>query len=132
MYFIFISFGLLTSYIGFLLFESRRGTRFLVPHRVRLDRTIERSAFIFAHVDFASFAHEEAKRFTHRLTHDVAHLSLTSVRILERLLTRLVRHLRAKSISERTPQESARSFVRTLSEFKGQIKATRPDVSEIP
>ncbi|MDO8407718.1 MAG: hypothetical protein Q7S95_00570 [bacterium] len=132
MYFILISLGLVVGYSGLLTLESRRGARFFASHRARLDQAVEQGTFIVTHVDFASFAREEAMRFAHRLTHDLAHLSLTSVRILERLLTRLVRHLRAKNTNAyTTPQESTRPFVRTLSEFKGHIKATRPEMPDI-
>ncbi|MDP2594239.1 MAG: hypothetical protein Q8P36_02795 [bacterium] len=128
---ILISLGLLVGYVGLLALESRRGARFLASHRTRLDQAVEQGMFVLTHVDFASFVREEAMRIAHRLTHDMAHLSLTSVRILERLLTRLVRHLRAKSADVYAPQESTRHFVRTLSEFKGHIKATRPEMPDI-
>jgi|SRR3989344_5653828 len=131
MYFILISLGFLVGYVGLLALESRRGARFFASRRTRLDQAVEQGTFIVMHVDFASFAREEAMRFAHRLIHDMAHLSLYSVRVLERLLTRLVRHLRAKSVDVYAPQESTRPFVRTLSEFKGHIKATRPEMPDI-
>lgn len=131
MYFILISLVLVVGYIALLTLESRRGARFFAPQRTRLDQAVEQGTFILTHVDFASFAAEEAKRLAHRLTHDLAHFSLQSVRTAERLLTRLVRHLRAKNTSTHAPQESPRPFVRTLSEFKGHIKATRPEMPEI-
>ena len=131
MYSILISLGLLVGYVGFLALESRRGARFFESRRTRLDQAVGQGMFVLTHVDFAGFVREEAMRFAHRLTHDMAHLSLTSIRILERLLTRLVRYLRARSTNAYTPQESARPFVRTLSEFKGHIKATRPEMPDI-
>src|SRR3989344_9703984 len=106
MYFILISLGLVAGHVGLLALESRRGARFFASHRAHLDQAVEQGTFIVMHVDFSSFAREEAMRFAHRLTHDLAHLSLTSVRILERLHTRLLRHLRAKNTSAYTPQES--------------------------
>ncbi len=131
MYFILATFLLLAAYTGLLVFEIRRGKRFLATYRGQLDRFVAQGSFIFAHVDFASFLRDESRRIAHRLTHDLAHFSLLSVRAVERLLTRLVRKLRASGAAEPAPRESARHFVRTLSEFKGHIEATRPEVPEI-
>ena|SRR3989344_2021362 len=118
---------LLIGFIGLLVLEARRGARFFEVYRLRLDRLVAQGTFILEHVDLASFAREECVRLLRRTTHDLAHLGLTSIRAVERLLTRLVRRLRAaESQLVRPSQESTRAFVRTMAEFKGQLEATRP------
>lgn len=131
MYFIFIALILLASYVALLAFESGRGERLLARQRARLDRAAQHGAFILAHVDFASFLREEARAAARRLTHDIAHFSLHLVRSVERLLARFVRHLRSTGSADPAPRETTRSFVRTLSEFKGHLEATRPEMPEV-
>lgn len=126
-YFIFAAFALLLGFIGVLALEARRGRRFFPTYRLRLDRLVGQGVFITRHVDLAGFLREECVRLARRATHDLARFGLTSIRSIERLLTRLVGRLRvAESQFARPAQESTRSFVRTLSEFKGQLEATRP------
>jgi len=99
--------------------------------RTRLDQHVARIEFILTHVDLAAFARDEIRRVVGRLGHDAVHLSLQAVRMAERLLTRLVRHLRTRHEVVITPRESARPFVKTLSDFKDRLKATRPEISDI-
>src|SRR3990167_4233922 len=108
MYFILVTLLLLVIYITLLVREARRGRRFFAAYRERLDRFVGNGAFIARHVDFNSFAREE-----------VIHLS------------RLVRHLRLHTETAPPGGESSRSFVRTLSEFKGHLEATRPEMPEV-
>jgi hypothetical protein len=127
MYFILIAFLLFAAYTGLLVVEHRRGERYLRTGRVRLDGVIEQGAFILAHVDLASFIRGEAFALARRAAHALARVALTSVRVVEGALTRLVRRLHLHpDIARPASGESARSFVRTLSEFKGQLEATRP------
>jgi|SRR3989338_2579426 len=132
MYFIFGAATLIALFVGTLVVEARRQARFFSTYRNQLDRWVEQASFILAHVDFASFAKEEIQRLARRASHDLAHLTLQSVRAVERLLTRLVRRLRTRHPDLSQPAgESTRSFVRTLSEFKGHLEATRPEMSDI-
>ncbi|MFI5260415.1 MAG: hypothetical protein ACHQU0_01295 [Candidatus Paceibacteria bacterium] len=118
--------------IGFVLsvrYERKQGSRFFASERGRFDAQVERAEFIIANVDLGAFARDEIRHAMTRMGHTVAHFSLQAVRATERLLTRLVRHLRAQHEEEIAPRETAREFVKTLSEFKDGLKATHPDVS---
>lgn len=131
MYLILVTLLLLTTYIALLMLEARRGTRFFAARRERLDRAVGHIAFIARHVDFNSFAREEAIHLSRQGIHILAHRVLLGVRRAERLLTRLVRHLRLHTETVAPGGESSRSFVRTLSEFKGQLEATRPEMPKV-
>lgn len=126
-YVIFAALALFLGFIGVLAVEARRGTRFFEAYRLKLDRLVGQGMFIIDHVDLAGLVREECIRLARRATHDLARFGLTSIRSIERFLTQLVQRLRAaESQLARPAQESTRSFVRTLSEFKGQLEATRP------
>ena len=120
--------------VGFFVltwYEAEHGVRFLAARRSRLDQDVERVAFAFAHIDFGAFLREEVRHIIVRIGHDIAHLSLVVVRAVERLLTRLVRRLRTPRALDTEPRENAREFVKTLSEFKEQLNATHPEISDI-
>ena len=74
---------------------------------------------------------DEILHLASRIGHDIAHFSLLVVRAVERLLTRLVRRLRAQPEIDTAPRETAREFVKTLSDFKDNLKATHPEIHEI-
>ncbi len=133
-YLIFLLFtiALLGGFLAVTALETRRGVRVFPQQRARLDREAERAAFIIAHVDFASYLREESRRLIERMSHDLVHLSLQTVRAAERILTRLVRRLRTREGSTLdAPRESAREFVKTLADFKGHLEATRPEIPDI-
>ena len=123
--------GLLIGFVALSDYESRRGMRFFAPARSRFDRRVEQVIFIVTHVDFGSFIRSETLRIGGIVGHDIVHFSLQAVRVTERLLTRLVRYFRTRHAVDTTPRESAREFVRTLSDFKGNLKSTHPDISDI-
>ena len=129
--FILASLALLWGFVALMGYEARRGIRVFAGQRDRLDRNVERAEFILRHVDFGAFAREEMRRIAERVSHDAAHLSLQAVRAAERLLTRLVRHLRSRRADDVAPRENARAFVKTLSDFKGQLKASHPEPVDI-
>ncbi|MBU6388825.1 hypothetical protein KGQ72_03060 [Patescibacteria group bacterium] len=126
--------GSLTLLFGFLAltwYEERRGQRLFAERRARFDRQVTRVEYILAHVDLWAFMREEVRRVVGRIGHDIAHISLQVVRAVERLLTRLVRYFRTRHEIDMTPRESARPFVKTLSDFKDRLKATHPDISDV-
>ena len=132
-YLIFIS-SALVLFIGFLIlseYETRRGVRIFERERARLDEHIARIEFIIAHVDFGSFLREEVHHISHYIAREIVHLSLQTVRAVERLLTRVVRNLHTQRAIDPMPRENAREFVKTLSDFKGQLEATHPKVPDI-
>lgn len=122
------SLALLVGFAVLTLIESRRGVRFFEAARGRFDKHVGRIEFIIEHVDLVAFAQDETKHAVTRLGHVGAHYSLHAVRCMERLLTRLVRYLRTRHQEEVAPRETAREFVKTLSEFKDGLKATHPDI----
>ncbi|MBI2410156.1 hypothetical protein HYV30_03920 [Candidatus Kaiserbacteria bacterium] len=128
--FILISLALLAGFHCLVWYENRRTVRVLETHRTLLDRQVERVEFILTHVDLAAFAKEEAGRLAARIGHDLARLSLIAIRAVERILTRFVRDLRTRHLGEdyARPRESAREFVKTLSNFKDHLEATRPEM----
>ncbi len=120
-------------FVGFLLLTERervRGERVLAAHRTALDAQVGRLIFIVQHVDFKSFAREEAGRLVTWVSHVAAHLSLRAVRAVERALTRLVRQLRTKQAVE-APTQETREFVKQLSAFKGGLKETAPEIEKL-
>lgn len=123
--------GLLIGFVALSDYEVRRGARFFASFRTRLDQRVEQVEFIITHVDFGSFVRSEILRIGSIIGHDIVHISLQVVRITERLLTRLVRYFRTKHAIDPSPRESTREFVKTLSDFKGGLKSTHPDISDI-
>ncbi|HVM59090.1 MAG TPA: hypothetical protein VMT80_02075 [Candidatus Paceibacterota bacterium] len=123
---------LCAGFLALTAYERRRGARVFARARDAFDRRVEHAAFLFSHVDFAAFLREESLRLLHKASHDIAHVSLIAVRAVERGLTRLVRNLRTRRASERlAPRETSREFVRTLSDFKGHLEATRPEMPDV-
>ncbi|HEY4500711.1 MAG TPA: hypothetical protein VJI70_00355 [Candidatus Paceibacterota bacterium] len=129
--FIFVALVLLVGFFVLTSYEARRGSRFYAGHRERLDHTVERIEFIVANVNLGEFMRDEILHLASRIGHDIAHFSLLVVRAVERLLTRLVRRLRAQPEIDTAPRETAREFVKTLSDFKDNLKATHPEIHEI-
>lgn len=123
---------LLVGFLALTRYEAARGLRIFARERGRLDGSVKRVEFILEHVDLAKFVKEELRRLAENTGHSVAQLSLELVRAVERLLTRLVRYFRTRrSETELAPRESVREFVKTLSDFKGQLDPKHPDISEL-
>lgn len=119
---------ILAAFVVLTHYEAASGARICSRSRSRLDRYVDRVLFIFRHVDFGAFVRDEVHRALARAGHDVAHVTLRIVRASERLLTRLVRHLRMHHEVE-VPRETSREYVKTLSDFKGDLKASRSETS---
>lgn len=119
--------ALLAGFLALTRYEAKRGARFFASLRTRLDRGIEHVEFILTHVDLGAFLRDEIRGFARRLAHDGAHFSLQAVRAIERFLTSLVRHFRMRQAVDAPPRESARTFVKTLSDFKVHLKTVRPN-----
>ena len=129
--FIVAAFALLGGFFVLTNYEVRRGVRYFATERDRLDHVVERVVFVSQHVDIGAFLRNEIRRFFGRLSHDIAHLSLQTIRAAERVLTRLVRYLRSRHVSDTAPGGNVREFVKTLSEFKGGLKATHPEMTDV-
>ncbi|MSU74761.1 hypothetical protein EXS57_03220 [Candidatus Kaiserbacteria bacterium] len=126
--FIVIACALLVGFLVLTDYEIRRGARFFAKERTRLDERIDRIEFIMTHVDLAAFVRDEVRHLAAWMSHVIVHLSLQAVRAAERLLTRLIRYLRSKHVVDAAPRENVREFVKTLSDFKGSLKATHPEI----
>jgi hypothetical protein len=124
--FVLAAIALLAGFIVLTWYEGRRSSRVLHHHRSRLDSVVSRALFITKHVDLAAYLRDEARRLAENGGHIALHLTLRAVRSVERLLTRLVRHLRSRAETDREPRETMRDFVKTLSHLKGQLETTRP------
>lgn len=129
--FILVSLLLLVGFFVLTSYETRRGVRFFVLQRERLDRIVERTEFIVENVNLGEFLRDEIHHLIGRIGHDIVHFSLIAVRAVERLLTNLVRRLRTHPIVDEAPRETAREFVKTLSDFKGSLNATHPEITDI-
>jgi len=129
--FISVTVALLVGFLALSNYEVRRERRVLARQRIRLDGYVEHAAFILSHVDFGSFAREEMGLIARRIAHNIVHFSLQAVRAVERFLTYIVRYLRSKHSIDIQTHENAREFVKTLSDFKGHLEATRPEVPDI-
>ncbi|MFZ1075616.1 MAG: hypothetical protein WAN50_04555 [Minisyncoccia bacterium] len=129
---ILLSLALLIGFFALTWFEERRGARVFAEERTRFDQTIARIEFIWNHVDFGAFVKDEVHRFATSIGHDTVQFTLHTVRSIERVLTRLARYFRAQRAAvDVVPRESSRTFVKTLNDFKGRLKATHPKVSDI-
>lgn len=129
--FILVTSALLGGFFVLTAYEARRSVRLFSSQRARLDRNVERVEFVLGHVDLGAFLRDEVRRLISRGGHGLAHLSLQAVRATERFLTRLVRRLRSRQEETIAPRESTREFVKTLSDFKNNLKETRPEISDI-
>lgn len=126
-----LSIVLLGGFFTLTQFEKRRGVRMFASFRERLDANVSKLEFVAQHVDWHGYFKDEFGRLVHRAGHDAAHVSLQAVRSVERTLTQWVRHLRTRQSLSAMPRETSRAFVRTLSDFKGHLEATRPEMPEI-
>ena len=129
--FILVTLALLVGFVALSEYETRRGVRMFARERARLDGQVERAEFILAHVDIAAFLREECRLISQYVAHTVTHVSLTAVRAVERFLTRLVRRFHMEHTIDASPRGNAREFVKTLSDFKDQLKETPPEIPDI-
>lgn len=126
-----IALGLVIGFFALTWYEAQQGVRFFEARRLRFDKNIESVKYVFSHVDFGAFLREEVRRISVHIGHEAVHLSLIVVRAVERLLTRLVRRFHITHATDTASRENAREFVKTLSEFKEQLNATHPEISDI-
>ena len=129
--FILVTLLLLVGFFLLTWYEERQGSRLLFASaRAGLDERVARVMYILTHVDLPAFIRDEIRRTISRLGHLAAILSLSFVRAVERLLTRLVRYMRTKHPVDTEPAADTRPFLKTLSAFKGRLKSKKR--SDIP
>jgi hypothetical protein len=125
--FILVALILFVGFLALTWYEERQGRRLIAPStRGKLDATVSRVSFVLEHVDLQAFIREEIRRALHKTGQAIVTLSLSLVRALERLLTRLVRYMRMQH-TEGAEAHGAdtRPFVKTLSAFKDRLKKTK-------
>ena len=128
---IIVTIAMLVGFLALTDYEKRRGVRLYALYRDRLDRIVARTEFIMENVNLGEFLRDEVRHFVGRVGHDAVHFSLVVVRAAERVLTNLIRRLRTHPEVDIAPRETAREFVKTLSDFKGSQNATHPEIQEI-
>lgn len=126
-----LSIVLFASFLFLTRREAEKGARLFASSREALDVRVERLMFVLTHVDFESFVREQIRVIGAHVVHDVAHLSLIVVRSAEKLLSRVVKHLRARHGIETATSAAPRAFVKTMSEFKQHLSSTRPPIPEL-
>src|SRR6185437_2255321 len=91
-----LSIVLLVGFLYLTALEKRHEVRYIATRRDALDAWVTHTQFVFTHVDFEAFMRESLRMLLAQIVHDVAHLTLLTVRAAERLLTRVVKHLRTQ------------------------------------
>ena len=128
--FLVLSILLFVGFIALTRYEARRGTRVFAASRNSLDAEAERVSFAASHVDLPAFIRESLRALIARIIHDIAHGSLIAVRFIERLLTRIVRALRARRgalpAADAAPQGPT-AFVAAMKDFKQELKNGRKE-----
>lgn len=84
------------SFLALTRLETARGVRFFGSVRGKLDEKVGKAAFVVRHVDWSAFIAHLLRTLSARIAHDVAHTILIIVRVIERLLTRIVKYLRSR------------------------------------
>ncbi|KND51665.1 MAG: hypothetical protein ABA06_00190 [Parcubacteria bacterium C7867-001] len=126
---------LLSGFLTLTAYETRHNIRFFGVARAKLDARTERVAFILAHVDFGKFFFHLLRDGLAHLAHEIAQLSLVLVRLLERTLTRAVRHLRGRRAANApmtTQAVSSSAFVETMTYFKHTLRRSRQAPPAVP
>ena len=122
-------------FFGFLLLtrlETSRGARFFGRARAKLDERVGKAAFVVSHVDWSAFTGHLVRTVTARIAHDVAHASLIIVRIVERLLTRMVKYLRSSRPHVAPVADKPRFDMQaSLAQFKSKRPAKTQETEEI-
>lgn len=116
------SVALLGLFLATVALEARTGKRLGRPLREWLDAQASRVFFIIAHVDLAAFLRDMVREAGKRVAHDIAHLSLVVVRMVERLLTRIVRALRAHTAHSAAAPAPTSPFVRSMKDLKHKLR----------
>lgn len=125
------SLALLIGFFALTQYEAATGRRFIAAKRTAFDAFVDRMAYIYTHVDLAEFVRDEVRHLAGRAGHAVLEIVLKIVRAVERVLTRMMRYFRAHPDVDVAPRETAREFVRTLSDFKEELRTTPREISDI-
>jgi|JI10StandDraft_1071094.scaffolds.fasta_scaffold432306_1 hypothetical protein len=117
-----VFFVLLAGFTALCKAENALNKRVFGALRRKFDKYVERIQFLLDHVDFGSFIIHLFKDMFDRFVHFILHLALSSVRFVERLLTRGLKVMRSRIAPPGIPQSQKRStFVETMSYFKSTL-----------
>lgn len=120
---ILLSLTLLGAFLALTHYETTHGVRFFGTIRGRFDKKVARAAFIINHVDWPALISHMTKTVLARIAHDIAHTTLIIVRILERVLTRVVKSLRTRRESVDVVRDHKRFDLRaSLAQFRSTLE----------
>lgn len=128
--FILVAILLLAGFLMLTAVEARRGVRLFAPLRAKLDENVAQASEELSRVDLAVFVLHLLRDATHRVLHDVAHLSLLLIRAIERELTHLVKHVRssrtpiAPEMKEQSPVKKAAWYVKKALQKSREVETT--------
>jgi hypothetical protein len=121
-----LSAALFAGFLALTAREARTGSRFLAEPRAKLDERLDTFMRAFGHVDMGAFVYHFLRDTSHKLAHDIAHVSLAGVQALEALLRRTVARLRARRLETGNP----RQFVEYVTHVKKNLRAKKTEVKE--
>jgi len=127
---ILVSFLLLGGFLALTRYETAHGVRFLGGARSRFDAQVEKAAFVVRHVDWSAVLAHLVRTATARIVHDLAHATLIVVRIVERVLTRVVKYLRTRRqqaavVSDRKKFDMRASFAQLRQSLRKATEESR-------
>ncbi|MBU0750227.1 hypothetical protein KKH15_01795 [Patescibacteria group bacterium] len=94
---ILVSILLLAGFLLLTAYERSHARKIFPKLRAGLDRKVGRGTFVLKHVDWSAFLRHLVQAVVARVVHDVAQVTLVAVRVIERLLTRVVRTIREQT-----------------------------------
>jgi hypothetical protein len=112
-----VSIALFVGFFSLTMVEARTGTRILSAPRKKLDKGVARVFFIAEHVDWGGFIAHIVQSIVARIAHDVAHVTLLTVRFVERQLTAVVRTLRNRRPNLLAPKPSRSSPLTQVTDY---------------
>ena len=129
---ILLSIILLSAFLALTRYETTHGVRFFGQLRGRFDERVGKAFFVVRHVDWSAFLAHMTRTGAARIAHDLAHTSLIIVRIIERVLTRIVKYLRTRRQNPEVATERKRFDIRaSLAQFRSSRERRDQALHEI-
>ena len=124
-----ITFAAVLLFIVVLIVERTREKKFFPSIRARLDTRVERTIYIFEHIDWGAFFGHVLKLSLEKVAHDIVHGVLLMVRTIERSLTRAIRMLRERLAHRSDSSHAPEGFelTKTIQRFRKNLKRETKD-----
>lgn len=107
---------LFAAFLVVTVIESRQGVRVFGAFRARFDERLALWQRSLEHTDIFEVVRSALYKYVHHLLHDVVHLSLSVLHVLERALmrlrSRLVRPHKVRTVRDRTNVVDALRYLR--------------------